>query len=55
MIPAFFSAQRGPVFGMNWDNTGEETVVWRVLVPELGNCTVNKTGGKGLPVKVVKH
>lgn len=44
MIPAFFSAQHGPVMGMNQHNIGEETVIWRIFVSELGNCTVNRTG-----------
>jgi len=49
MIPSFCRAQHGPVIGTNQDNIGEETVVWRIFVLELGNCTVNKTGAKMSP------
>lgn len=42
VIPAFFSAQHASVMGANQDNIKEETVVRRIFVSKLGNCTVNE-------------
>lgn len=42
VIPAFFSAQHASVMGANHYDIKEETVVRRIFVSELGNCTLNE-------------
>lgn len=42
MIPAFFGAQHASVLGTNQDNVKEETIVRRIFISELRNCTVNE-------------
>lgn len=42
VIPASFSAQHASVMGANHYDIKEETVVRRIFVSELGNCTLNE-------------